>query len=90
MGLISFIRDAVRVLRLVRKPDRGEFTLTLRVVAAGMALRGAVGFVFQLIGSTFQLARVAVFPRNLVLVVLLVLLVIIMGLAAYAYRRYRV
>jgi protein translocase SEC61 complex gamma subunit len=53
MGLRNFVRSAGAIFRLAHKSDRDEFTLYLKLVALGVAVVGAIGFLIKLIGSVF-------------------------------------
>ena len=46
------IKDCKRVLKVSRKPDKEEFS---KIVAIGIAIIGAVGFVIVLIGELIGL-----------------------------------
>jgi len=53
MGLRDFLRSANAIFKLAHKSDRDEFTLYLKLVALGMAVVGAIGFLVKLLGSVF-------------------------------------
>ncbi|MDY6774051.1 MAG: protein translocase SEC61 complex subunit gamma [Candidatus Nanohaloarchaea archaeon] len=45
-----------RVLKITRKPDREEFTMSAKVTGAGILIIGAVGFLIYLGATLIQLA----------------------------------
>ncbi len=53
MGVREFIKSAAAIFRLAHKSDRDEFTLYLKLVAIGVAVVGAIGFIIKLIGNIF-------------------------------------
>jgi len=40
---MSFFEEAIRVLRLTRKPNKEEFLLVAKVTGAGMIVIGVIG-----------------------------------------------
>lgn len=89
MDIYGFFKNVARAVRLARKPSWSEFKLSLRVVLLGLALLGSLGFLFQLVGSTFQFARLGPVPRDVAVVVLGAMTAIMLGAVVYARRRYR-
>jgi protein translocase SEC61 complex gamma subunit len=53
MGLRGFFKSAAAIFRLAHKSDRTEFTLYLKLVALGIAIVGAIGFLIKLVGNLF-------------------------------------
>jgi len=51
MGVRDFFKSSAAIFRLAHKSDRDEFTLYLKLVALGMAVVGAIGFIIKLIGT---------------------------------------
>lgn len=49
MGIMNFLQQSKRILRLAKKPERKEIWLTVKVCAIGIALIGAFAFVIHLI-----------------------------------------
>jgi protein transport protein SEC61 subunit gamma and related proteins len=49
MELGKFWKEAVRVLRITRKPNKEEYLTTLKITSIGMALIGLVGFIIFLL-----------------------------------------
>jgi protein transport protein SEC61 subunit gamma and related proteins len=47
--LKRFAKEAVRVLRITKKPNKEEFLMVTKVTALGCALIGAIGFVVFLL-----------------------------------------
>ena len=44
-----FIKEAVRVLRITKKPDRAEFLSLTKVTGLGCAIIGAIGFIIFMV-----------------------------------------
>ncbi|MEM4312096.1 MAG: protein translocase SEC61 complex subunit gamma [Nitrososphaerales archaeon] len=57
MGLGDSIRNMIKTLRLAKKSTREEYLLYLKMVLAGMAIVGAIGFIIQFLASLIGLAR---------------------------------
>lgn len=53
MGLKEFFKSSAAIFRLAHKSDMDEFTLYLKLVALGIAVVGAIGFLIKLLGSIF-------------------------------------
>ena len=53
MGFRDFLRSTNAIFKLAHKSDRDEFTLYLKLVALGIAVVGAIGFIIKLVGSIF-------------------------------------
>ena len=53
MGVRDFFRSANAIFKLAHKSDRDEFALYLKLVALGMAVVGAIGFLIKLLGAIF-------------------------------------
>ncbi len=51
----KFIKDAKRVLKVSRKPDRKEYFELAKIAALGVVVIGAIGFAVVLIGSLIGL-----------------------------------
>jgi len=51
LGLNSFIKSCLRLLRLARKPRRTELWLTIKICSAGIILIGMIGFVIKLLSA---------------------------------------
>ena len=49
----SFIQEAIRVLRVTKKPDAAEFKTTLKVSGLGILIIGLLGFLVQMIKLLF-------------------------------------
>ena len=49
----SFIQEAIRVLRVTKKPDATEFKTTLKVSGLGILIIGLLGFLVQMIKILF-------------------------------------
>jgi protein translocase SEC61 complex gamma subunit len=53
MGVRDFFKSAAAIFKLAHKSDRAEFTLYLKLVALGIAVVGAIGFIIKLVGNIF-------------------------------------
>lgn len=84
MGISDKFKKYALIINFTKKPERREFTLTLKVVTLGFVLLGSIGFVFQLLGSALQFRPIAGVPRELI--ILGVISVIVLGLAISLYR----
>jgi len=50
MGFRDFLSDSLRVLKLIKKPDKDEFVFVAKVAGAGILLIGFIGFLVDLLG----------------------------------------
>jgi len=50
----SFIYNAIRVLKLTKKPKREDFTFVAKVTGLGILLIGALGYIIESIRWLFQ------------------------------------
>jgi protein translocase SEC61 complex gamma subunit len=53
MGVRGFLKSAAAIFKLAHKSDRSEFALYLKLVALGIAVVGAIGFIIKLVGNIF-------------------------------------
>ena len=53
MGAREFFKSAAAIFRLAHKSDWDEFALYLKLVAIGVAIVGAIGFIIKLVGNIF-------------------------------------
>jgi len=74
------------IIKFTKKPERREFTLTLKVVTLGFVLLGSIGFVFQLLGSALQFRPVTGVPRELIILGVIGVIVIALAISLYKYR----
>ena len=51
----KFVKDAKRVLKVSRKPDKQEYLELAKVTSIGVVIVGAIGFVIVLLGSLIGL-----------------------------------
>ncbi|MBS7624626.1 protein translocase SEC61 complex subunit gamma [Candidatus Bathyarchaeota archaeon] len=51
MGLMSFLRASVRMLKLARKPDRDELWLSIKLCFLGVTIVGLIGFIVFIIAN---------------------------------------
>jgi len=54
LGIRSFLKSSLRLLRLATKPGRSELWLSIKICLLGTAAVGGVGFIIKLI--SFALA----------------------------------
>ncbi len=54
MGLVSFIKSTINLLKLARKPDQKEYSITLRIVLLGIAILGLLTFIIRFVAIVFQ------------------------------------
>lgn len=54
MGLRSFISSVGRLLKLARKPSKGELWLSMKICLLGIAAVGIVGFVIKFVSFSLQ------------------------------------
>ncbi len=47
----SELKQYHRVLKITKKPDRDEFTMSAKVTGLGILLIGSIGFLIYLIGT---------------------------------------
>jgi len=48
---MSFLEEAIRVLKLTRKPNKDEFMLIAKVTGVGIILVGLLGSIIFVLGS---------------------------------------
>ncbi len=53
MRLKTFLDNAIRILKLARKPTKEEFKLVAKITGLGILLIGAVGFMVLAIKHIF-------------------------------------
>ena len=49
----EFFRSSEAIFRLAHKSDRDEFMLYLKLIALGLGVVGAIGFLIKLVGNIF-------------------------------------
>ncbi|MEM0440106.1 MAG: protein translocase SEC61 complex subunit gamma [Candidatus Caldarchaeum sp.] len=54
MGLVSFLKSAVTMLKMARKPSSKEYTITLRITLLGLAIIGIITFLIRFLALAFQ------------------------------------
>ncbi len=55
MPLNEFIESSRRLLTTINRPDWKTYSLSVKIVFAGVGLLGAVGYIIRLISTTLQL-----------------------------------
>jgi protein translocase SEC61 complex gamma subunit len=51
MNIRETLQNYMRILSIAKKADREEFTSTIRIVAIGVGIVGAIGFIFYLVSA---------------------------------------
>ncbi|MDW8084269.1 MAG: protein translocase SEC61 complex subunit gamma [Candidatus Caldarchaeum sp.] len=54
MGLVSFIKSAITLLRMAKKPTSREYSITLRITLLGLAIIGVITFLIRFLALAFQ------------------------------------
>jgi len=54
LGLRSFIRGSLRLLRLAKKPGRDELWLSIKICFLGILIVGAIGFIVYFLASILR------------------------------------
>ncbi|MBS7604731.1 protein translocase SEC61 complex subunit gamma [Candidatus Bathyarchaeota archaeon] len=54
LGLRSFIKSSLRLLRLARKPSRDEIWLSMRICFLGILIVGAIGFIVYFLAGVLR------------------------------------
>lgn len=85
---MGFLKDVVRTLRVAKKPEQKAFKASLRVVSLGIALLGAIGYLFQLAGSALRMVAAPAVSRDVIVIVLAVIAAITLGAVLYLRARY--
>lgn len=85
---MGFIRNIIRTLRVTKRPDQKTYNASLRVVALGLSILGALGYVFQLAGSALRMVTVSPISGDILVVVLAAVAAITLAIVLYLRRRY--
>lgn len=51
--LKDFTNECIRVMKVIKKPDKEEYTTIVKVTSLGIAIIGFVGLVIQMINQLF-------------------------------------
>ncbi|HDO41731.1 MAG TPA: protein translocase SEC61 complex subunit gamma [Candidatus Bathyarchaeota archaeon] len=51
MGLISFIRSSLRLLKFAKKPGRDELWLSIKICFLGVLIIGLIGFIIYMLAG---------------------------------------
>jgi protein translocase SEC61 complex gamma subunit len=54
MGIGDFLESARHLLQTINRPDWKTFSLSAKIVLAGVALLGGIGFVIRVIATTLS------------------------------------
>ncbi|MEM0459893.1 MAG: protein translocase SEC61 complex subunit gamma [Thermofilaceae archaeon] len=85
---MSFVKNFMRTLRVTKRPDKKAYRASLRIVALGLSLLGAIGYVFQLAGSALRMVSVSPISGDVLVVVLAAVAAITLAVVLYLRRRY--
>lgn len=51
LGLLSFIRSSIRLLKLAKKPSRDDLWLSIKICFLGVAIVGLIGFAIYMLAN---------------------------------------
>ncbi|MBS7607293.1 protein translocase SEC61 complex subunit gamma [Candidatus Bathyarchaeota archaeon] len=51
LGLISFIKASLRLLKFAKKPDRDELWLSIKICFLGILIVGLIGFIIYMFAA---------------------------------------
>ncbi len=51
--LKDFTKECIRVLKVIKKPDKEEYVTIVKVTSLGIAIIGLVGLIIQMINQLF-------------------------------------
>lgn len=54
MGLRSFIKSSLRLLKLAKKPGKDELWLSIKICFLGILIVGAIGFIIYFLASIIR------------------------------------
>ncbi len=54
MGIGDFLESARHLLQTINRPDWKTFSLSAKIVLAGVALLGGIGFIIRVIATTLS------------------------------------
>lgn len=54
MGLISFIKASIRLLKFAKKPSKNELWLSIKICFLGVIAVGLTGFIVYLLASLIR------------------------------------
>jgi protein translocase SEC61 complex gamma subunit len=54
MAINSFLQSATRLLRTLSRPDWNTYSLSLKIVFAGVGVLGAIGYIIRLVSVTLS------------------------------------
>jgi len=57
LPLRSFFESIGRLLKLVRRPDRDDFTTSTKITLMGIGLLGVIGFIIKFMSAILIVAR---------------------------------
>jgi len=55
MSVKEFIGNAVRLLRMTKKPEKDEFFFVAKITGLGILLIGLIGYIFETVRFLFGL-----------------------------------
>jgi protein translocase SEC61 complex gamma subunit len=54
MPISDFFNSASRLLRTLNRPDWKTYSLSIKIVFAGIGIIGAIGYIIRLVSVTFS------------------------------------
>jgi len=54
MGLASFIKNTITLLKMAKKPSGREYSITLRITLLGLGIIGLISFIIRFLALAFQ------------------------------------
>lgn len=57
MPLRSFLGSVGRLLKLVKRPSRDDFTVSIKVTLLGIGILGVIGFIIKFMSAILLAAR---------------------------------
>jgi len=54
MGVREFLQNAERLIKTLNRPDWKTFSLSVKIVFAGVGILGSIGYIIRLISVTLS------------------------------------
>jgi protein translocase SEC61 complex gamma subunit len=54
MPINEFLQSATRLIRTLSRPDWKTYSLSVKIVFAGIGILGAIGYIIRLVSVTFS------------------------------------
>jgi len=88
VGIRSFMKSVMRILKVSRKPSKATFMNSLKITLLGLLILGSVGFAFQITAMVFSFVRIVI-PKIVIMYALVIIAVIVLAVVAYMRARSR-